>query len=160
LFVFIWEAIISALSRFGIDDLMDEITFVCDRGSNLVKALENHRVVHCFPHRLNNVLKRKQPSSKKTSGITSSNADFAIVNDDPLLDYDDRDSSESESDGDIILDTKAVEIALRSLSTLSERDYINVTELNLSPPAAQVLAVIVRCKQLCCYVKRVCFMTL
>jgi hypothetical protein len=154
---------------------MDEITFVCDRGSNLVKALENHRVVHCFPHRLNNVLKRtfysagtqekrerkrKQPSSKKTSGITSSNADFAIVNDDPLLDYDDRDSSESESDGDIILDTKAVEIALRSLSTLSQRDYINVTELNLSPPAAQVLAVIVRCKQLCCYVKRVCFMTL
>jgi hypothetical protein len=37
---------------------MDKITFVCDRGSNLVKPLEDYQVVNCFPHRLNNVLKR------------------------------------------------------------------------------------------------------
>ena len=37
---------------------MDKITFVCNRGSNLVKASEGHQVVHCCPHRLNNVLKR------------------------------------------------------------------------------------------------------
>jgi hypothetical protein len=37
---------------------MDKIIFVCDRGSNLVKALEDYQVIHCFPHRLNNVLKR------------------------------------------------------------------------------------------------------
>jgi hypothetical protein len=37
---------------------MEKIIFVCDRGSNLVKALEDYKVLHCFPHRLNNVLKR------------------------------------------------------------------------------------------------------
>ncbi|CAF5095494.1 unnamed protein product, partial [Rotaria sp. Silwood1] len=52
------NSITAALSRFGLDQLMDKITFVCDRGSNLIKALEDYQVVHCFPHRLNNVLKR------------------------------------------------------------------------------------------------------
>ncbi|CAF5117932.1 unnamed protein product, partial [Rotaria sp. Silwood1] len=52
------KSITAALSRFGLDQLIDKITFVCDCGSNLRKALEDYQVVHCFPHRLNNVLKR------------------------------------------------------------------------------------------------------
>ncbi|CAF4716107.1 unnamed protein product, partial [Rotaria sp. Silwood2] len=76
-------------------------------------------------------------------------------NNDSLMYYDDRDSSESESDDDIVLDEKFVELALRSLSSSPpERDHVNVLEKNLPPYAAQILATIVRCKQLCCYVKR------
>ncbi|CAF2952366.1 unnamed protein product [Rotaria sp. Silwood2] len=40
--------------------------------------------------------------------------------------YGDRDSSESESDDDIVLDEKSVELALRSLSSSPERDHVNV----------------------------------
>jgi hypothetical protein len=72
------------------------------------------------------------------------------------MDYDDRDSSESETDDDIPLDAKAVELALRNLSSSPERDHVNVLEKkNLPLQASQLLATIVRCKQLCCYVKRV-----
>jgi hypothetical protein len=78
--------------------------------------------------------------------------------DDPLMDYDDRDSSESENDDDIVLDAKCVELALRGLSSSSsspERDHVNILEQNLPLHASQLLATIVRCKQLYCYVKRV-----
>ncbi|CAF4580493.1 unnamed protein product, partial [Rotaria sp. Silwood2] len=166
------KSITAALSRFGLDQLMNEITFVCDRGSNLLKALEDYQVVHCFPHRLNNILKRtfysagtkekKQRKQKKESLKKNRNDDQPNWNNsnddnnDSLMYYDDRDSSESESDDDIVLDEKFVELALRSLSSSPpERDHVNVLEKNLPPYAAQILATIVRCKQLCCYVKRV-----
>ncbi|CAF0930039.1 unnamed protein product [Adineta ricciae] len=167
------KAITSALSKFGLDDCMNKITFVCDRGSNLVKALEDYQVVHCFPHRLNNALKRafysagtrdktERKKEKKNSNndqrITPSTwNDFTTRDDDGLMDYDDRDSSESECDDEVVLDEKSIELALRSLSSSSspESDHINVLEENLPPYAAQILAVISRCKQLCCYVKRV-----
>jgi len=154
---------------------MDKITFVCDRGSNLLKALEDYQVVNCFAHRLNNVLKRtfysaatqdkverkrRNKSFNKTQNNTHSTwNDFAGNDDDPLMDYDDRDSSESESDDDVILDEKSVELALRSLSSSSstERNLVNILEQDLPPYAAQILAIIKRCKQLCCYVKRVSF---
>ncbi|CAF5189373.1 unnamed protein product, partial [Rotaria sp. Silwood1] len=68
------------------------------------------------------------------------------LDNDCLMYYDDRDSSESESDDDIVLDEKSVELALRSLSSSSspERDHVNVLEKNLPPYAAQILATIVR----------------
>ncbi|CAF5125695.1 unnamed protein product, partial [Rotaria sp. Silwood1] len=166
------KSITAALSRFGLDQLMNEITFVCDRGSNLLKALEDYQVVHCFPHRLNNISKRtfysagtkekKQRKQKKESLKKNQNDDQPSWNNsndddnDSLMYYDDRDSSESESDDDIVLDEKFVELALRSLSSSPpERDHVNVLEKNIPPYAAQILATIVRCKQLCCYVKRV-----
>ncbi|CAF1265169.1 unnamed protein product [Rotaria sp. Silwood1] len=126
-------SITGALSRFGLDQLMDKITFVCDRGSNLIKALEDYQVVHCFPYRLNNVLKRtfysagtkekKQRKQRKESLKKNQNNDqfnWNNSNDDDnvcLTYYDDRDSSESETDDNIVLDEKSVELALRSLSS-------------------------------------------
>ncbi|CAF5128455.1 unnamed protein product, partial [Rotaria sp. Silwood1] len=115
-------SITGALSRFGLDQLMDKITFVCDRGSNLIKALEDYQVVHCFPYRLNNVLKRtfysagtkekKQRKQRKESLKKNQNNDqfnWNNSNDDDnvcLTYYDDRDSSESETDDNIVLDEK------------------------------------------------------
>jgi hypothetical protein len=128
---------------------MDKITFVCDRGRNLVRALEDYQVVNCFPHRLNNVLKRtfysagtqekverkrRRKSSKKNQDDDQSTRNLFISNDDDLLmDYDDRDSSESETDDDITLDAKAVELALRNLSSSPERDHVNVLEKKTCP---------------------------
>ncbi|CAF4932680.1 unnamed protein product [Rotaria sp. Silwood1] len=128
------KSITAALSRFGLDQLMDKITFVCDRGSNLIKALEDYQV----------------NQNNDQFNWNNSNDDDNVC----LTYYDDRDSSESETDDNIVLDEKSVELALRSLSSSPERDHVNVLEKNLPPYAAQVLATIVRCKQLCCYVKR------
>ena len=154
---------------------MNKLFFVCDRGSNLVKALEDFKVIHCFPHRMNNVLKRtfysagteerkgkrrRMLNNKKKNDDPMISID-SIIDDDPLLDFDDRDSSDSESEDDIVLDAKTVDMALRNLSSSSpERDYINIPEQNLPLHASQLLATIVRCKQLCCYVKRVSCFTL
>ncbi|CAF1312512.1 unnamed protein product, partial [Rotaria sp. Silwood1] len=44
--------------------------------------------------------------------------------------YDDRNSNESESDDDIVLDEKSVELALRSLPSSPERDHVNVLEIS------------------------------
>ena len=153
---------------------MDKIVFVCDRGPNLLKALEDYQVVHCFPYRLNNILKRtfysagvkekiqrkesKQLSNKEKAVDQSTLNDFTIDDGDAcILDYDDRDSEESEDDDDdgVVLDANLVELALRSLSTPPERDHINVPQDNLPLYATHLLATIVRCKDLCCYVKRV-----
>lgn len=152
---------------------MNKITFVCDRGSNLVKALERFQVLNCFPHRLNNVVKRtfysagtqekiqrrqRKPFSKKNQAEDQSTwTDNILDGDDSLMDHDDRDSTDSDSDDDVILDEKSVELALRSLSSSPERDHVNVFEKNLPPYAAQIISTIVQCKQLCCYVKRVFF---
>lgn len=169
------QAISTALSRFGLSEYMDKVIFVCDRGSNLIKALEDQKVVHCFPHRMNNVLKRtfysagtkekilgrrKKPMAKKQVGVTGSvgQSEEAHPNDESLLDDDDRDSSSSETDDEVILDTKSVELALRGLSSSSpEDDCMNVPEEKLPSQATQLLITITRCKQLCSYVKRVRF---
>jgi hypothetical protein len=60
------------LAVFGLKELMDNITFVTDRGSNFIKALMNFRVILCVAHRLNNVLKRTffQETSKKKKIIS------------------------------------------------------------------------------------------
>ncbi|CAF3313778.1 unnamed protein product [Rotaria sp. Silwood2] len=50
-------AIQRALEPFGIYDL-NKISFISDRGTNLIKALEDYETLFCFPHRINDVLKR------------------------------------------------------------------------------------------------------
>ena len=101
-------------------------------------------MVHCFPHRLNNVLKRtfysagareKLRRRHRKLLIKSKNDDESACNDaisndnDSIMYYDNRDSSESEDD--TVLDEKFVELALRSLSASPERDYVNILEQNL-----------------------------
>ena len=81
-----------------------------------------------------------------------------ISNDnDSLMYYDDRDSSESESEDDTVLDEKSVKLALRSVSASPEPDHVNVLEQNLTIYASQILTTIVRCKELCSYVKKIFF---
>jgi hypothetical protein len=46
------------LAQFDLDQHMDNITYVTDRGSNFLKAFRLHKVLFCVAHRLNNILKR------------------------------------------------------------------------------------------------------
>lgn len=58
------------LAHFGLDNYMDDIFYVTDRGSNFVKAFQSHKVLFCVAHRLNNILKRcfyQNPNKKANS---------------------------------------------------------------------------------------------
>ena len=58
------------LTQFGLDGYMNNITYVTDRGSNLIKAFRPHKALFCVAHRLNNILKRcfyQNPAAKKTT---------------------------------------------------------------------------------------------
>lgn len=46
------------LAQFNLDQRMNQITFVTDRGSNFLKAFRLHKALYCVAHRLNNILKR------------------------------------------------------------------------------------------------------
>lgn len=150
---------------------MNQITFVCDRGSNIIKALDGCRIVHCFPHRLNNILKRtfysagtrEKIQKRKEKQTANNNQNDTIYpwndsmgnDDDSLMDYDDRDSNDSDVEDDFILNDRTVELALRGLVSPPEVDHINILEQDLPYYANQILTTIVHSKQLCRYVKRV-----
>ena len=56
------------LAQFGLDQHMNDITFVTDRGSNFLKAFRSNKALFCTAHRLNNILKRclyQNPSKGK-----------------------------------------------------------------------------------------------
>ncbi|CAF4781391.1 unnamed protein product, partial [Rotaria sp. Silwood2] len=65
-------AIQKALEPYGIDDLT-KLSFMSDRGTNLIKALQTYETLFCFPHRINNVLKRAlfQQKIRQTSTNSS-----------------------------------------------------------------------------------------
>lgn len=44
------------LSEFKLDTLRDSIVFVSDRGSNIVKALNDYYSINCAAHLLNNLV--------------------------------------------------------------------------------------------------------
>ncbi|CAF2939679.1 unnamed protein product [Rotaria sp. Silwood2] len=54
----IYRLMESQLAQFCLDQYMDSITFVTDRGSNFIKAFRLNKVLFCVAHRLNNILKR------------------------------------------------------------------------------------------------------
>ncbi|CAF4055130.1 unnamed protein product [Rotaria sordida] len=54
----IYRLMESQFAQFELDQHMDSITFVTDRGSNFIKAFRLNKVLFCVTHRLNNILKR------------------------------------------------------------------------------------------------------
>lgn len=54
---FIRQQIQSKLENLHINDFIDQIAFVTDRGSNIRKALNEMQRINCFPHFLNNIVK-------------------------------------------------------------------------------------------------------
>ncbi|CAF2786029.1 unnamed protein product [Rotaria sp. Silwood2] len=64
----------SQLVQFGLDQHMDNITFVTDHGSNFIKTFRVNKVSFCVALRLNNILKRCfYQNPIKTNSIKSSN---------------------------------------------------------------------------------------
>lgn len=50
--------IMDKLKNLEIEDHIENIVFTTDRGTNIVKALENLTRINCFPHLCNNLVKK------------------------------------------------------------------------------------------------------
>ncbi|CAF4914765.1 unnamed protein product [Rotaria sp. Silwood1] len=86
----IYQLMESQLAQFGLDQYMDSITFVTDRGSNFIKAFRLNKVLFCVAHRLNNILKRcfyqtpmKKKKNKSLNTSVKSNTTITEIQDTP-----------------------------------------------------------------------------
>lgn len=138
---------------------MYDIIWVCDRGSNLKKALEKFLVVHCIGHRLNNTLQKvfyQAEMVKAKKDIAFGDIYLDIIEDD------DDQISESESEVDEQecqdYDEKLVDKRTRSINysaAAPPRNNATATLAQLPSDAKRVLVTIIHCKELVRYIKKV-----
>ena len=98
--IFLSKAIRKVLEQYDLCDL-SRISFMSDRGANLVKALREYDTLFCFLHRVNNILKRaffqsknKQNRSNKSKTTQPSTSSSTITDKDNYL----SDSSSEEEE--------------------------------------------------------------
>ena len=155
---------------FNLDEFMDRITFVSDRGSNFVSGFRDFHVLFCVAHRLNNILKRTfyQVAKKKKKNITpvksftistnvtrmevtltkiqskTTTSSFAS----PGVSIESFDDDKDENDDDS-------EDSSEEETDGDPFDYTESTIAELIPAAKQVIDTISQCKALVRYVKKV-----
>ena len=135
---------------------MYDVIWVCDRGSNLKKALEKYTIVHCVAHRLNNVL--QQTFYQAEMNKIRKDVAFGDNYIDPVEDEDDLISeSEGEEIGDSFDDEELIDKQNKAfnVSKISTRINPNNTIAQLPGDAKRVLTTIIYCKQLVKYIKKV-----
>jgi hypothetical protein len=160
------------LAVFNLDEFMDRITFVSDRGSNFVSGLRKCHVLFCVAHRLNNILKRTfyQGVKKKKRNITpmksvtvSTNVTRVEVTPTKVQSKTTTTTSSLASPGtsgetfDDEHDDKADELEDSSdeEDDGDPLDYTEATIENLATAAKEVVDTITHCKALVKYVKKV-----
>jgi hypothetical protein len=136
---------------------MYDIIWVCDRGSNIKKALEKFPVVHCVGHRLNNTLQKifyqaETAKAKKDVAFGDYYLDVIEDEDDQICE------SGSEEDEDGHDDDKLIDKRNRSISyTAAAPGRTNATSTlaQLTSDAKRILVTIIHCKELVKYIKKV-----
>jgi hypothetical protein len=138
----------SEMTVFGIDDL-STINIVCDRGSNFLKAFRDLHPITCYGHRLNNVLKRSffqyQKQSPTPSAISVEKTSIS-------------DNEEDDDEDDLFFIPSKTITANKNLNIYTKivKEQMMTTKLIDAPPAAQLLIkIIVECKSLAKYIKKV-----
>lgn len=53
---YIRSKLLEYLESYSLDSLINQFVFVSDRGSNIKKALEPYKSIHCFAHMVNNLV--------------------------------------------------------------------------------------------------------
>ncbi|CAF1165617.1 unnamed protein product [Rotaria sordida] len=124
------------LSLYKVDEYMDLITFVTDRGSNFIKGLKQYRLMFCVVHRLNGILKKtffqfpttnKQTPTKsqsivsnemtpmKTSTVVQQPSPEIMLNDDQI-DEEEKIALEEWNDEDD--DAETIDYSMLNLSSI------------------------------------------
>ncbi|CAF1577439.1 unnamed protein product, partial [Didymodactylos carnosus] len=155
------KALLTGLSKYGLDDYLSGITFVSDRGSNFKCALEllarkyGVKVYFCVAHRLNNVLKKTfyQNDMKQTKVAAE-----PPIN--PNSDYDDAAKADSEeeeenTDDGSSDDEDGDDEEIMKTITMRENDLTQVKLNQLPQYATEVISNIKLAKEVVRYIKRV-----
>lgn len=145
------------MALYDLQHFVYDIIWVCDRGSNLKKALEKFTVVHCVAHRLNNVLQHTfyQDAINKTKKDVVF-GDYYIEHDE---DEDDESSdNETEEIEEFCEDEELIDKRTKAInyaSTATGRTNPTTSLAQLSADAKRVLATIIQCKELVKHIKKV-----
>jgi len=138
-----------------------DIIWVCDGGSNLLKALERYTVVRCVAHRLNNCLQSiffQSETAKVKKHVL-----FPDYYNDKSEDEDDDNSDGDEEQGsDVIGEDQVSDKQETTTNTVAKRsaskNIISVIA-QLPSDAKRILITIIECKELVTYVKKVISIT-
>jgi hypothetical protein len=147
------------LALYDLKPFMFDIIWVCDRGSNLKKALEKFYVVHCVAHRLNNILQKTfyQAETNKAKTEVAFGDYYTAIDEDEDDQISEGGSEEDEAlrddDDDKLIDKRTR--TLNNTSTTTSRNNPTTTLAQLSSDAKRVLVTIIQCKDLVKYVKKV-----
>lgn len=133
-----------------------------DRGANLLKALQDYEVLNCFPHRMNNILKRVffQSKTQQTSAKTSTNVQGTTTD----ADVDQNDSSDSNSstqDEESLKPRKQIKKKKRKKqsSNSNANDPMKLKLEDLPVTAQEIIEIIKQCKKLVRYIKKVMYLS-
>jgi hypothetical protein len=136
---------------------MFDIIWVCDGGSNLLKALDKFTVVRCVAHRLNNCLQAIFFQSE----IMKVKKDI-LFPDHFNANSDGEDEAGSDTDNeqndDVVSDDQInnkQKISVKSTSTKSNKSNIISVIASIPTDAKRILITIIECKELVKYVKKV-----
>jgi hypothetical protein len=137
---------------------MYDIIWVCDRGSNLKKALAKFNLVHCVGHRLNNTLQKifyqaETAKAKKDVAFGDFYLDIVEDDDDQLSGSSSgEDEDECDDDEKLVVDKRTRSI---NYSSTTGRSNATTTLAQLPSDAKRILVTIIHCKELVRYIKKV-----
>ena len=142
---------------------------MCDRGANLIKALQGYEVLFCFAHRLNNVLKRGffQSKTNRTSTKTPKTATSVAATTTSAVDIDSNHSSSSnsstEEDEEVLVPTRKIkkkkqkQKQKQQSSVTNDDNQMKLNFNDLSVKAQEIIETIKQCKKLVRYIKKVVY---
>jgi hypothetical protein len=146
------------LSLYDLQPFMYDIIWVCDRGSNLKKALEKFTVVHCIAHRLNNILQKifyqaETNKAKKDVAFGEYYVDLVEDEDDLISGSDSEEVNASDDDDEKLIDKRTKTINYTTAT--SSKKNATSTLSQLPSDAKRALVTIIHCKELVRYIKKV-----
>jgi hypothetical protein len=132
-----------------------------DRGTNLIKALQGYQTLFCFPHRMNNVLKRGffQLRSNRTSTKTSATVPATTSLAPDIGTNDSSDSNSSTDEEEVFKPTKQINKKKRKKesSVTNGNDPMKLKFEDLPVKAQEIIETIKQCKKLVRYIKKVVY---
>ena len=145
------------LALYDLQHFMFDIVWVCDRRSNLKKALEKFTIVHCIAHRLNNVLQKTFYQAE----LNKANKDIAFndyyigsaEDEDDRISEDESEETEESGDDEQLNDKRTTHF--NQVSRISIGTNPSMTLARISSDTKRILVTITQCKEPAKYIKKV-----
>ncbi len=145
------------LEQYDLCDL-SRLSFISDRGANLVKALREYDTLFCFLHRVNNILKRAFFQSKnKQNRLTKSKTAQSSASSSTITDKDYCPSDSSTEDEELFTPTVQIKQkrSKKKQQSKTPDDQVKLQFEDLPSEAQEIIKNIEKCKDLVRYIKKV-----